>query len=141
MALFTGLFDGTSDEVTFERSGSFLSRIERVVAPATSPAPTREDASVPDDDAAEREIEAVVAAGDESGDVAIATVPEPSDAAATLQRLVAGVTVRRTANGGLLIEAPPDAASTLGALFSGMAQLLQAAAAPLATEKGPVGRR
>ncbi|MEP7308789.1 MAG: DEAD/DEAH box helicase [Acidobacteriota bacterium] len=135
MALFTGLFDGTTDEVTFERSGSFLSRIERIVAPATSPAPTREDASVPDDDAAAREIEAVVAAGDESGDVAFATAPEPSDAAAALQRLVAGVTVRRTANGGLLIEAPPDTASTLGALFSGMAQLLQAAAAPLATKE------
>jgi hypothetical protein len=76
-----------------------------------------------------------------SGDVAIAAEPEPSAAAATLQRLVAGVTVRRTANGGLLIEAPPDAAATLGALFSGMAQLLQAAAAPQATDEGPVGRR
>ena len=90
MALFTGLFDGTTDEVTFERSGSFLSRIERVVAPATTPAPAREDASVPDDDAAEREIEAVVAAGDESGDVAIATAPEPSDAAATSSVLLPG---------------------------------------------------
>ena len=77
----------------------------------------------------------------ESGDVADATAPELSDAAVTLQRLVAGVTVRRTANGGLLIEAPPDTASTLGALFSGMAQLLQAAAASQARERGPVGRR
>ena len=32
-ALFTGLFDGTTDEVAFERSGSFLSRIERIVGP------------------------------------------------------------------------------------------------------------
>ena len=40
-ALFTGLFDGTSDEVAFERSGGFLSRIERVVVPAISPAPAR----------------------------------------------------------------------------------------------------
>ena len=38
-ALFTGLFDGTSDEVAFERSGTFLSRIERIVAPALEPAP------------------------------------------------------------------------------------------------------
>ena len=37
-AFFTGLFDGTTDEVVFERSGSFLSRIERIVAPAISPA-------------------------------------------------------------------------------------------------------
>ena len=68
-AFFTGLFDGTTDEVAFERSGSFLSRIERVVAPAISPAPARaEDVSVSEDDDAEREIDAVVAAGDESRD-------------------------------------------------------------------------
>ncbi len=36
-ALFTGLFDGTTDEVAFERSGSFLSRIERIVAPIPEP--------------------------------------------------------------------------------------------------------
>jgi len=143
-ALFTGLFDGTTDEVTFERSGSFLSRIERIVAPAIAPALARaEDVSVPEDDGAEREIEAVVAAGDESCDVAIATAtaPEPADSAATIQRLVAGVTVQRTASGGLVIEAPPETASTLAALFSGMAQLLQAAAAPPVTGGGPGGRR
>jgi hypothetical protein len=133
-ALFTGLFDGTSDEVSFERSGSFLSRIERIVAPATSPGPARaEDLTAPEDDGAEREIEAVVAAGDESRDVTIATAtaPEPSDSAAIIQHLVAGVTVQRTASGGLVIEAPPETASTLGALFAGMAQLLEAAAPPV----------
>jgi len=127
--------------VVFERSGSFLSRVERIVAPAISPAPARaEDVSVAEDDGAEREIEAVVAAGDESRDVALATIataPEPADSAAAIQRLVAGVTVRRTAGGGLVIEAPPETASTLGALFSGMAQLLQAAATPPATGRGP----
>ncbi len=143
-ALFIGLFDGTSDEVTFERSGSFLSRIERIVAPAPSPAPIRaEDVSVSEDDGAEREIESVVAAGDESGDVAVATAipPEPLDSAATIERLVSGVTVHRTASGGLVIEARPEAASTLAALFSGMAQLLQSAAATPVTGGGPAGRR
>jgi hypothetical protein len=142
-ALFTELFDGTTDEVSFERSGGFLSRIERIVAPATSRGQARaEDVSVPEDDGAEREIEAVVAAGDESRDVEIATVmaPEPSDSAATIQHLVASVTVQRTAGGGLVIEAPPETASTLAALFSGMAQLLQAASAPPETRGGPVGR-
>jgi hypothetical protein len=61
--------------------------------------------------------------------------------AATIQRLVAGVTVQRTASGGLVIEAPPETASTLGALFSGMAQLLQAATAPPVTGGGSVRRR
>jgi hypothetical protein len=46
---------------------------------------------------------------------------------------VSGLTVQRTANGGLVIEAPPETASTLGALFSGMAQLLKAAATPRMT--------
>ena len=73
-ALFTGLFDGTSDEVAFERSGSFLSRIERIVAPAISPARVRaEEVTVSDDDGAEREIEAIVAAGTSASDVTGAT--------------------------------------------------------------------
>jgi superfamily II DNA/RNA helicase len=37
--------------------------------------------------------------------------------------------VRRTPTGNVLIEAPPEAASTLGALFEGMAALLQSVAA------------
>jgi hypothetical protein len=36
--------------------------------------------------------------------------------------------VQRDANGGVVIEAPPETTSTLAALFSGMAQLLQTAA-------------
>ena len=141
-AFFTGLFDGTTDEVTFERSGSFLSRIERIVAPAISLAPARpEDVSVPEDDGAEREIEAVVAAGDESrdGPGAGATGPEPIPSHADIERLVSGLRVQHTASGGLVIEAPPETASTLAALFSGMAQLLRAAAAPPVTSGDPGG--
>ncbi len=139
-ALFVGLFDGTTDEVTFERSGSFLSRIERIVAPATSPAPVHsEEGGVSEDDGAEREIEAVVASGDESCDVAGVGAPgaELMASPAEIQRLVSGLTVQRTASGGLVIEAPPQIASTLAALFSGMAQLLQAAATPPVTGGGP----
>jgi hypothetical protein len=130
-ALFTGLFDGTTDEVAFERSGSFLSRIERIVAPALGPAPPRgREAAEAEDDPAERAIEALVTAGDESGDAPAPTVPEPTPSAADVQRLFSGLTVQRTSRGGLVIEAPPETASTLAALFGGMAQLLQAAATP-----------
>jgi SNF2 family DNA or RNA helicase len=138
-ALFTGLFDGTNDEVTFERAGSFLSRIERIIAPVLGPAQTPAAVAPPEDDVTEREIDAVVAAGDESYDAPIdapsGTAPIPS--AADVQRMVSGVTVKRTANGGLVIEAPPEAASTLGALFSGIAALLQAAVAPRGRD--PIG--
>jgi helicase-like protein len=142
-ALFTGLFDGTTDEVAFEHSGGFLSRIERMVAPTLAPAQTCAAVAAPEDDAAESEIDAVVAAGDESRDTpgAAAPVPEPIPSAAEIQRLVSGLTVQRTANGGLVILAPPETASTLATLFSGMAQLLQAAAAPLVTGGDPGGRQ
>ncbi|MBI4586944.1 MAG: DEAD/DEAH box helicase [Planctomycetes bacterium] len=36
-ALFTGLFDGTSDEIRFEKAGSFLSCFEKIVEPARAP--------------------------------------------------------------------------------------------------------
>lgn len=131
---FTGLFDGTTDEVAFERSGSFLSRVERLVVPAISPATVRaEDVSVSEDDGAAREIETVVAAADESSDVAGVTAQraEPMPSAADIQRLVSGLTVQRTNSGGVVIEAPPETASTLAALFSGLAQLIQAAIPPM----------
>jgi hypothetical protein len=132
-ALFTGLFDGTTDEVAFERAGSFLSRIERIVTPALEPAtPRGSEAADVEDDAAEREIDAVVTAADESRDALGPAVPEPMAApsAADVQRLFSGLSVQRTDGGGVVIEAPPETASTLAALFSGMAQLLQAAGAP-----------
>jgi superfamily II DNA/RNA helicase len=143
-ALFTGLFDGTTDQVTFERSGSFLSRVERVITPAIAPAPANAAAVAgPEDDATEREIDAVISAGDESRDApgAAASGAEPMPSAAEIQRLVSGLTAQRTASGKLVIEAPPNTALTLAALFSGMAQLLQAAASPPVTGVDPVGRR
>ena len=42
-----------------------------------------------------------------------------------IQPLLSGLTVQRTDRGGLLIEAPPETAATLAALFSGIGQLLQ----------------
>jgi hypothetical protein len=136
-ALFTGLFDGTTDEVTFERGGGFLSRIERIVGPAMTPDPARHE-----DDSAERAIEAVVAAGDESrdGPSAAAAGPDPLPSHADIERLLSGLRVQSTASGGLVIEAPPDTASTLAALFAGMAQLLRANAAPPA-RGGDFGKR
>jgi hypothetical protein len=130
-AFFAGLFDGTTDEVAFGRSGSFLSRIEQIVAPAVERSPARDgEVAEPEDGSAEREIDAIVAAGDESRDARAPAAPEPAPppSAVDVQKLFAGLTVQRTPHGGLVIEAPPETASTLAALFAGMAQLLQAAA-------------
>jgi len=101
------------------------------VAPALGPVPPRgREAAEAEDDPAEREIEALVTAGDESGDAPAPTAPEATPSAADVQRLFSGLTVQRTDRGGLVIEAPPETASTLAALFGGMAQLLQAAVTP-----------
>jgi len=146
-AFFVGLFDGTTDEVAFERSGSFLSRIERIVTPALERDPARgAEGAEPEDGAADRQIDTIVAAGDESGDARGPAAPEPAPppSADDLHELFSGLNVQRTAQGGLVIEAPPESASTLAALFSGMARLLQAAApasAPPATVDPPARSR
>jgi hypothetical protein len=128
-ALFAGLFDGTGDEVVFERAGSFMSRVERLVTPATGPAAVPAgDPSPAEEDGTDREIEATMVAADESRDAvdaAVAEVAAPPPSADDIQRLFSGLSVQRTAEGGLVIEAPPAAASALAALLSGMAGLLQ----------------
>jgi hypothetical protein len=43
--------------------------------------------------------------------------------------MLAGIQVQRTEGGGLKIEAEPEAAGTLAAMFQGMADLLSQAAA------------
>jgi hypothetical protein len=130
-AFFKGLFDGSTDEVAFERSGSFLSRIEQVVAPALPPAPARGvEAAEMEDGPQERQIDAVIAAGDEAQDERVPAAPAPS--ARDVQDLFSGLKVQRTAQDGLVIEAPSETASTLAALLAGMAQLLQTAAAAAA---------
>ena len=81
------------------------------------PAGTLAAVAAPEDDATEREIDAVVAAGDESRDAPVEAAPGPAPipSAADIQRIVSGLAVKRTANGGLVIQALPETASTLGA--------------------------
>jgi hypothetical protein len=140
-ALFTGLFDGTSDEVRFETAASFLTRVERLVdlgpgpeAAATSdPAePAEVDTELPPPQA-ETALEDSALADQESD----ATSPRarqmdgaPATSAGALSSLFEALRVERTSDGGVRIEAPPQAAESLVALFQGMAKLLGAASAP-----------
>ncbi len=130
-AFFTGLFDGTSDEVSFERSGSFLSRIEKIVTPAETPhLPPRVEVPEEPDPAEDREVERVLEASDETRDAGGEAPPAAAAAASPeeVRRLFSSLQVRRSDRGGLVIEAPPETASSLAALFQGMAQMLQSAA-------------
>jgi SNF2 family DNA or RNA helicase len=128
-AFFAGLFDGASDEVPFERAGSFLTRIEQVITPVKPPE-LPERAEVPEEvgSAEEREVERVIEAADETRDPR--GEPEPSALPATdaVSRLFASLQLRQTERGGLVIEAPPETAATLAALFQGAAQMLLAVA-------------
>ena len=171
-AFFKGLFDGDSDAVQFEQSGSFLSRVQKLYEPATLAAATAvggdratiELADLADaglDDEVADPFEELIEAGDESQDQVAAAAaagtaeagpvapsrgsPDPRPpppigrarsraagraalpAGGDVRQLFSQLQVRREADGRVVIEAPAEAASTLGALFEGMAALLQSA--------------
>jgi hypothetical protein len=147
-AFFTGLFDGRTNNVRFERSGSFLSNVEKLVE-TTSPqamAATEEGDAEFDsglEAAVEHRIEALVAVTDESRDGIPQVAPKavlpagresPPELhrvapvpASDLRRLFAGLEIHATPRGGLRVEAPAEAASALVALFEGLARALRAA--------------
>ena len=147
-AFFKGLFDGESDSVQFDQCSSFMSKIERMYDPAKlaiargsfeSDGDRAGDAAeIPLDDEVADPFEPVLEAADETQDevspAATATSrPAPFDDEASrplpdlgeVRQLFTQLQVRRDPGGKVVIEAPPEAASTLCALFEGMAALLQ----------------
>ncbi|HEU4578086.1 MAG TPA: SNF2-related protein [Polyangiaceae bacterium] len=145
-ALFSGLFDGTTDTVRFEGPASFIGDIERLLEPIEVPElEARDDSleSAPDADlepaleaepappvATEQARELPPAARESEQPSASGAPASAAPGAPDIARLFASVAVSTTAEGGLRIEAPPDAAAALSQLLSGFAQLLQAAAPP-----------
>ncbi len=138
-ALFRGLFEGSSDEIKFERSSSLLHVLERLVVPsAASTAPVEEPESsldAPANEATTSDVERMVASAepprqDASGPSAESVFLPPLLANPSpplpVERLFDALRVERGADGSLRIEAPPAAASALASLFEGMARLLSA---------------
>ncbi len=143
-ALFNGLFDGESEELRFDRSGSFIGQLVKIVEPMPATASAREaEADAALDEATEAELERAIDAGDgvESAPpertLEITTAaPRPEDSverestavsARQVEALFAGVRVSTRPDRGVVIEADPAAASVLISLFQGMAGLLSAA--------------
>ena len=127
-ALFSGLFDGTSDEVPFASGrSSFLHDVEKLVPDA----PDLSSGEVEGKDG--EDVSAVEATADdgERGDAASALpaafIPIATHSPADISGLFASVRVERTAGGGLRLDAAPEAAASLAALFEGMARLLATA--------------
>ncbi|MBK6940851.1 MAG: DEAD/DEAH box helicase [Planctomycetes bacterium] len=136
-ALFKGLFDGASDEITFERSGSFLSRLERIVEiPTIDTKAQKRAASVTTEDAEDERAEladTLVVQADESQDrVSVETDPrraEPGATAVDVAGLFSKLKITTNAQGSMTIEAPPSEAASLAAVFEGLARALRSGAA------------
>ena len=127
-ALFSGLFDGTSDEVRYEGGGSFLARVEKLVDLPAAPAASGEAARAED---ALLDAPAPAAVGpSEVAGVAPAVAAAPgngSEAASILMGTLAKVRIEPTLGGGLRLEAPPEAAAVLAGFFAELARRLGAA--------------
>ena len=158
-ALFKGLFDGTTDELRFDGGSAIASLLENLAAPAEA-AESSEEGSDDRPDSTVVALDDLGQGGAEGSADATATmvtieddgVPasSPSVVPVVARDGVAGlfgaVVVQRRADGGVVIEAPPEAARTLLALFDGMARLMAAVADPAGlagppeTGKGPAAR-
>lgn len=132
--LFRGLFEGTSDEVRFEGSASFMAGLKQIVAaPTVEGAPAEPEAPVeldaPEGNAsADHEIDTLVDAADEHD-----AAPEPPRVMlpATDTNLLAALShlkIQTAPDGRMHIDAPPEAAAALAQLFSGLARMLESAA-------------
>ena len=136
-ALFRGLFEGSSDEIKFERSSSLLRVLERLVVPPVANTPPAEELEIsldaPASGSTASEVEQMV----DSAEPPRQDAPEPIAERAFLPplltaesgplpvaRLFDALRVERGADGSLRIEAPREAASALASLFDGMARLL-----------------
>ncbi|MDD9946394.1 MAG: DEAD/DEAH box helicase [Myxococcales bacterium] len=136
-ALFQGLFDGTSDEVTFDTVGSFMERIEHVVEAAALPEPDSE-ARDTDEELEGEELEASGATESAPNGAATgATASETSHAGATfaidptqVSALAGQLTVQMGPDGGVRIDAPPKAAAMLAGVLEQLAGQLR---------RGPAG--
>jgi len=119
-ALFDGLFEGTTDQITFAGSVSFLSQLKEIAEPVP-------ELSIDEDAAEERRVDSVVAAADESTDPS--TDPVSETPRRGVQELFAGIRVETMPDGAMRIEAPPEAAETLAGLFEAMAGMLRGSSA------------
>jgi len=137
-ALFRGLFDGTSDSVQFDRSGSFLASVHKLVEVPPEAAP--DDASEETEDPASElaletglderdDVHADATSTDPAAHAADGASPtaEPAPTAPDWARLFADLRVERTPAGALRIESSPETANLLASVLEGFAGALRRA--------------
>ena len=142
-ASFKGLFDGESDTVNFGQASNFLAKVQKLYEPSALEAV----ASTVRQANGLRDPTASHSANEDGVSQAALVVPappsllfEPSASSSfrdaelpstgEVRQFFGELQVRRTENGRVVIEAPAESASTLGALFEGMAALLQSLSSP-----------
>ncbi|MGN6110050.1 MAG: DEAD/DEAH box helicase [Kofleriaceae bacterium] len=124
-ALFTGLFDGTTDQIAFDASGSFLSRVQELLRPdiADPEADEASDPPPPELDLDDREPDDLAPAPPSPA------APSPSLVLAApqldeLARTLAQIEARPLAGGRVSLELPASAAGALGNLLRAVASAL-----------------
>jgi len=131
--LFRGLFEGTSNEVSFEGSASFMAGLKQIVATPKDDAEPAESEAFVELDAAEgnasvdHEIDALVDAGDERDTKSTPPTVALPAVDTNLLSALSQLKIRTTPDGRMHIDAPPDAAAALAQLFSGLARMLESA--------------
>ncbi len=142
-ALFKGLFDGTSEEVRFDRDGRFLASIERLLGgvevPGVDDPEAVEDAGEQAEAAGEAALDELIEAADERRDDALedatggpprgearasdveAALPAPAEIGA----LFAALEITPQPDGGIKLAAPPEVVSTFTAVLRGLADVLE----------------
>jgi len=126
-ALFTGLFDGTSDEVPFDSAGSFLTRVHEVIRP-------QESAEQAEQAEPTESVDTEVLRLDED-DSEPEPAPTPTDCepprltldVADLAATLAQLSIRPLADGRISVELPRSAAAALGGLLRVLASAVDGA--------------
>ena len=134
-AVFSGLFDGTTDEVRPDGASSFLARVEKLIEPANASAAQALPASpapLPEEELAEDWAPPLT--GPAADPVALGREPDApvvaAPAAATpvaLATLFGQVTIRPSGEGRVSIDAPKEVATQLAAMLAGMARMFEEA--------------
>jgi hypothetical protein len=113
-AVFSSLFDGTSNEVIFDGQASFMEGVKKLVEPVVIPESVSEDT-----------VESELGITGEEEALQMTPVPEPV-AIEPRSRDGLGFSVARLADGGLRIEAPAVLAAPLAELLESLAHSLRA---------------
>lgn len=124
-ALFTSLFDGTSDEVKFEGNGSFIEGVERLIEPATVPVLAKGvDLAAEDEDPVTLSHDERAPNQMPPGQPGVSDIRDEAGLGTALSKL----SISRLPDGGLRLDAPSELAAPLATLLEGLARQLRGSA-------------